>query len=570
MAEVLSLVDLEIPQVTDKYYKFDTFKHLICHLFKKTSTETDSNVPIVIIFPTNNDIPSRKTRSTTTTTTTTTTNTSKLDNLPFSDKSLLIQFFFTHLNILMIQGENSDEGKLYQEISSAKELSTNRISRVGNWTGTTHFRYCRHENDCGLLNQHSKIAGIIPTMTYILNCNATRSEIATNQLIYLYRLMIEEINFIELLQDASTTRLSQLCYAVGHWSFPAHNLSNDDLVYCVYLMIDYAIKQVEGFDNIPLNELLAFIFIVRDTYKNGNPFHNFRHAVDVLQACFHFLIRLGSLPKFKQFVEDPKLDYTEVHDKHTVLIALQNNSSEEKASLNPIQTLGLLVAALGHDVGHPGTTNDFMIKFSAPTALLYNDRSVLESYHASLFINKVLRICWPDLLTCTIEEKSELTIRSLIISSILATDMGEHNEYVNRLKSFKTHNEILNHDNTVKLISALLIKCADISNVTRPLRVSAQWAMVLSREFAEVELLKSVIKKDIDLDFTKDLTYDDVPHELREILEIQPDIHKGQIFFINLFAENLFNSVSDLLPQLQYTCDIIMENKLFWLERAKK
>ena len=56
-------------------------------------------------------------------------------------------------------------------------------------------------------------------MTYILNCNATRSEIATNQLIYLYRLMIEEINFIELLQDASTTRLSQLCYAVGHWSF---------------------------------------------------------------------------------------------------------------------------------------------------------------------------------------------------------------------------------------------------------------------------------------------------------------------------------------------------------------
>ena len=148
--------------------------------------------------------------------------------------------------------------------------------------------------------------------------------------------------------------------------------------------------------------------------------------------------------------------------------------------------------------------------------------------------------------------------------------MGEHNEYVNRLKSFKTHNEILNHDNTVKLISALLIKCADISNVTRPLRVSAQWAMVLSREFAEVELLKSVIKKDIDLDFTKDLTYDHVPHELREILEIQPDIHKGQIFFINLFAENLFNSVSDLLPQLQYTCDIIMENKLFWLERAKK
>ena len=146
-------------------------------------------------------------------------------------------------------------------------------------------------------------------MTYILNCNATRSEIATNQLIYLYRLMIEEINFIELLQDASTTRLSQLCYAVGHWSFPAHNLSNDDLVYCVYLMIDYAIKQVEGFDNIPLNELLAFIFIVRDTYKNGNPFHNFRHAVDVLQACFHFLLDWVVYPNSNN-LSRTKLDYT--------------------------------------------------------------------------------------------------------------------------------------------------------------------------------------------------------------------------------------------------------------------
>ena len=130
------------------------------------------------------------------------------------------------------------------------------------------------------------------------------------------------------------------------------------------------IKQVEGFDNIPLNELLAFIFIVRDTYKNGNPFHNFRHAVDVLQACFHFLIRLGSLPKFKQFVEDPKL-ITPKFMTHTYCIdCLTKQFLRGKASLNPIQTLGLLVAALGHDVGHPGTTNDFMIKFSAPTALL--------------------------------------------------------------------------------------------------------------------------------------------------------------------------------------------------------
>lgn len=148
--------------------------------------------------------------------------------------------------------------------------------------------------------------------------------------------------------------------------------------------------------------------------------------------------------------------------------------------------------------------------------------------------------------------------------------MGEHNEYVNRLKSFKTNNEILNHDNTVKLISALLIKCADISNVTRPLRVSSQWAMVLSREFAEVETLKNLINHEDDassiIDLTKDLTYDHVPDNLQEILTLQPNLQNGQIFFINLFAENLFNNIAELLPQLQYTCDIILHNKNFWLK----
>ncbi|KAL6453184.1 PDE2 3' [Candida maltosa Xu316] len=567
MAEILSLIDINInlPNIKTTYQKFNTFTHLITYLFQKTNKEYDSNIPIYVILP-NNTSP-----SSTTSINSTTTSSSSLENLSFNNKSLILYFFFTHLNLSTFD-QNLDQSILQSNINESSHLLTNRISRVGNWTGTLHFNYNRHNNDCdipSLFNTQSKIAGVIPTMTYILNCNATRSTNATTQLIYLQKTLTESINYLDLLKDNSPKRLSQLCYAVGHWSFPAHELSNDDLIYCVYLMLNYAINNLKSSSSLDPNELLAFVFFVRDTYKNGNPFHNFRHAVDVLQACFHFLIRLGSLPKFKQYIEDPNVDYNfETYDES--LIELQPLDDNDNPRLNPIQALGLLVAALGHDVGHPGTTNDFMIKYHAPSALLFNDRSVLESYHASVFVNKILAICWPSLLSTKIESKSELTVRSLIISSILATDMGEHNEYVNRLKSFKTNNEILNHDNTVKLISALLIKCADISNVTRPLRVSSQWAMVLSREFAEVELLKSIIDKTKEIDFTKEITYDHVPHDLHDILTINPNLQNGQIFFINLFAENLFNNIAELLPQLQYTCDIITENKDFWIARTKK
>ncbi|RCK55848.1 3',5'-cyclic-nucleotide phosphodiesterase 2 [Candida viswanathii] len=560
MAEILSLIGTSIRYLTNTLHQIASFPDLIRYLFKKSNRETDSNTPIVILLPHTPPAIS----------------TSQLEKLSFSDKTLLLTYFFNHLNLLILD-ENFDKAKTDATIAEASRLLKNRISRVGNWTGTTHFN-CGID-DC-LYDNQSKIAGVIPTMSYVLNVNASRSVQTTEQLIHFKDLIIKEIDFFELLENSSPERLSELCFAVGHWSFPAHELSNDDLVYCVYLMITYAIQHLQhedpedkSFHLLTANELLGFVFIVRDTYRNGNPFHNFRHAVDVLQACFHFVIRLGSLPPFKQFLTDPEVEFEAQSDGTTELVASKDKLDNNIAHLNPTQTLALLIAALGHDVGHPGTTNDFMIKYNAPMALLFNDRSVLESYHSSVFINKVLAVCWPSLLAKKIDTKTELTVRNLIISSILATDMGEHNEYVNRLKSFRTNNEILNHDNTVKLISALLIKCADISNVTRPLRVSSQWAMVLSREFAEVETLKNLINHEHDaasiIDLTQDLTYNHVPDNLQEILTLQPKLQNGQIFFINLFAENLFNNIAELLPQLQYTCDIILHNKNFWLERAK-
>ena len=49
-----------------------------------------------------------------------------------------------------------------------------------------------------------------------------------------------------------------------------------------------------------------------------------------------------------------------------------------------LEVFSVLVAALSHDVGHPGVNNIFLIKAKAELALRHNDQSPLENMHCSL------------------------------------------------------------------------------------------------------------------------------------------------------------------------------------------
>ena len=48
--------------------------------------------------------------------------------------------------------------------------------------------------------------------------------------------------------------------------------------------------------------------------------------------------------------------------------------------IEPIHRLAILVASLGLDAGHPGTTNEFEVATQSELAMQYNDTSVLENY----------------------------------------------------------------------------------------------------------------------------------------------------------------------------------------------
>lgn len=125
------------------------------------------------------------------------------------------------------------------------------------------------------------------------------------------------------------------------------------------------------------------------------------------------------------------------------------------------------MTALGHDVGHPGVNNVFLIKLNAPLAQLYNDRSVLEAFHCAAY-SQILRRHWPSVFR-------DNGLRTLMISAILATDMGIHSRFMESLNQlrerFRSDHRKMDSwpyqdvEGYRILLCALLMKCADISNV---------------------------------------------------------------------------------------------------------
>jgi hypothetical protein len=137
-----------------------------------------------------------------------------------------------------------------------------------------------------------------------------------------------------------------------------------------------------------------FILEVADRYL-PNHYHNLWHAADVCFTTWRFL-----------------------------------HESECVEWMTPVEVLAALLAAYGHDVGHPGVNNAFLVATSSDLALLHNDHSPLENMHSTL-LAAVLRDT-AVLEPLTLNEAREA--RAIMISAILGTDMMHHFSQISDLR----------------------------------------------------------------------------------------------------------------------------------------
>uniref|UniRef100_A0A1B0GAH1 Phosphodiesterase n=1 Tax=Glossina morsitans morsitans TaxID=37546 RepID=A0A1B0GAH1_GLOMM len=195
---------------------------------------------------------------------------------------------------------------------------------------------------------------------------------------------------------------------------------------------------------IPPATLETFLHRVEEGYcRYRNPYHNNLHAADVTQTTHHMLCQTG----------------------------LMN-------WLTDLEIFATILAAIIHDFEHTGTTNNFHVMSGSETALLYNDRAVLENHHISAAFRLLKNEDCNILSRLSREEYREM--RSLIIEMVLATDMSSHFQQLKNMRNLLTLNEA-----TVDKPKALslVLHCCDISHPAKRWNLHHRWTMLLLEEF---------------------------------------------------------------------------------------
>lgn len=132
--------------------------------------------------------------------------------------------------------------------------------------------------------------------------------------------------------------------------------------------------------------------------------------------------------------------------------------------------------------GHPGVNNKFLINTNDDLALTYNDKSVLENFHAAqAFVHLRNPLCnfLPKIPDAVYRE-----IRQIIVSCILNTDMAVHFEHMSKLEQKVAGGKMDSRQAADRLfILECLVHAADLSNVAKDWNVSYRWSQAVSAEF---------------------------------------------------------------------------------------
>lgn len=342
--------------------------------------------------------------------------------------------------------------------------------------------------------------------------------------------------------DVSLDRRSQLIKSLDNWHFEPHKLPEHEVLYCS-LVIFETLFRLEGLsDTVPvsIDQVRNLLFNMRHVYRHQNSYHNFEHALDVLQAIHMFLCSAGRVPPASILLEP---DARTWRPKQTAgKPALVN-------CLTPCDLFCLYVASIGHDVGHPGVTNNFMKNAQAPLSSLYDHNSPLEQLHYTLLLHILRRQGFGFLLD---NPHSTPHFRKLLAETVLATDMRVHAQFMGRFQGIVDGAEV-DHWTMRVLVCQALIKAADISNPCRPINVSQHWASALQEEWTS----QATLERHLHLSPS-------VKEEVDPLSEA-----KSQVWFIETFAKPLFDLTASGIPETaEYAlhCD---ENLAKWKARIQ-
>lgn len=290
--------------------------------------------------------------------------------------------------------------------------------------------------------------------------------------------------------------------------------------------------------------LQNWLTLIEANYKRSNAYHNSTHAADVLHSAAYFL------------------------EQETI-----------KEMCDGVDEAICLIAAVIHDVDHPGKNSAFLCNSGSQLANLYNDITVLENHHAAFGFKLTMSDERVNIFQ-NLDRDSYKLIRQGIIDLVLATDMSKHFVHLNKFVSVFTSSlveeemaavavadgrdevavkpvsakDIPISPENVAILKRMLIKCADVSNPARPLEICKTWAFRIAEEyFSQTDEEKRL----------------GLPVVMPQFDRTTCSIPKSQLGFYDYFIQDMFDVWNGFieLPQLS---EQIRSNYSYWHSAAEE
>jgi hypothetical protein len=299
------------------------------------------------------------------------------------------------------------------------------------------------------------------------------------------------------------------------WDFNIWLLEEEEfLPLSMKIVNDFNFPRIFGFET---SAWCNFIWEVqRLMSKSVNPYHNFRHIMDVSQS-----------------------------------VACIVKGFSASFWLNDLDMFAVYVSAIVHDLEHPGTNNVYQVNAGTPLAIRYNDISVLENHHCAKAFEIFLHPkC--NFIQCFKPDQCKY-LRKTIIALVLITDMTQHFNLRGELDGVITRHMVdsapakLDDKDTLVVLKSIL-HTSDISNPARPWAVSKKWSdLVLEEFFAQGDREKREnlpVSMNCDRDTTK-----------------QDELSMN---FTDFIVAPFFFSMAKLLPKMLRVCKILESNRNQW------
>ncbi|ETP22372.1 hypothetical protein F441_04227 [Phytophthora nicotianae CJ01A1] len=306
---------------------------------------------------------------------------------------------------------------------------------------------------------------------------------------------------------------------VTRWDFSCLDLSNVDIFAAVSVLFR-SLGLLERFQ-VAQETFSTFLSHVASHYR-PNAYHNLQHAFQVTHATYCLLRRSGVAHSYFARVE----------------------------------IFAMLIAALCHDLDHPGNTNDFEVKTHSQLALTHNDDAVLERHHcrvafiilshpgANLFGRLPTRACF-------------VYVRRLLIHCILATDMAKHFEKCKALEGLSKRHLLVNTNGGRGakrgrskhrfVFMAILIHAADLSGQALSYTQATRWGMRVLSEYQQQA------KSEAELHFPVESFMANLHHAKTRVTV--------QLNFINYVLRPIWLPLATLCPAMKVYADSLESNR---------